>query len=177
MPATASPGFDFEKDLARVGIANQTTMLSGESLAIAREFRDSMARRHGEAAVDEHFRTFDTICSATQERQDAVVQLLDSPPDLMLVVGGYNSSNTNHLAALCRERGVRTLHIEDSDAIDVATGTVRHQPGIRQQEQTTRDWLEGVREIGLTAGASTPNNKIGETIARVCAVAGVDFTL
>lgn len=173
----ASPGFEFEKDLVRVGIANQTTMLSGESLAIAREFRESMARRHGESALDQHFRTFDTICSATQERQDAVVTLLESPPDLMLVVGGYNSSNTNHLAALCRERGVRTLHIEDSDAIDVATGAVRHQPGIRQPEQTTMHWLEGVRDIGLTAGASTPNNKIGETIARVCAVAGVEFTV
>lgn len=173
----ASPGFEFEKDLVRVGIANQTTMLSGESLAIAREFRESMARRHGESALDQHFRTFDTICSATQERQDAVVTLLELPPDLMLVVGGYNSSNTNHLAALCRERGVRTLHIEDSDAIDVATGAVRHQPGIRQPEQTTMHWLEGVRDIGLTAGASTPNNKIGETIARVCAVAGVEFTV
>jgi 4-hydroxy-3-methylbut-2-enyl diphosphate reductase len=173
----ASPGFDFERDLRQVGIANQTTMLSGESLAIAREFRESMARRYGEGVLDQHFRTFDTICSATQERQDAVVTLLESPPDLMLVVGGYNSSNTNHLAALCRERGVRTLHIEDSDAIDVATGAVRHQPGIRQPEQTATNWLEGVRDIGLTAGASTPNNKIGETIARVCAVAGVEFTL
>ena len=129
------------------------------------------------AALDQHFRTFDTICSATQERQDAVVPLLESPPDLMLVVGGYNSSNTNHLAALCRERGVRTLHIEDSDAIDVATGAIRHQPGIRQPEQTAMGWLDGVRDIGLTAGASTPNNKIGETIARVCAVAGVEFTV
>jgi 4-hydroxy-3-methylbut-2-enyl diphosphate reductase len=175
LAAAASPGFDFERDLVRVGIANQTTMLSGESLAIAREFRESMARRYGEGAVDQHFRTFDTICSATQERQDAVVQLLASPPDLMLVVGGYNSSNTNHLAALCRERGVRTFHIEDSDAIDLATGEIRHQPGIRQAEQTAGGWLEGVREIGLTAGASTPNNKIGETIARVCAVAGVEF--
>ena len=152
-------------------------MLSGESLAIAQEFRLSMGRRFGETEVDGHFRTFDTICSATQERQDAVVLLLESPPDLMLVVGGYNSSNTNHLAALCRERGVRTLHIEDSDAIDVASGTIRHQPGIRQPEQAAQGWLEGVREIGLTAGASTPNNKIGETIARVCAVAGVEFTV
>jgi 4-hydroxy-3-methylbut-2-en-1-yl diphosphate reductase len=175
--SAASPGFDFERDLVHVGIANQTTMLSGESLAIAREFRESMARRYGEAASDQHFRTFDTICSATQERQDAVMQLLESPPDLMLVVGGYNSSNTNHLAALCRERGVRTLHIEDSDAIDLTTGAIRHQPGIRQPEQSARGWLEGVREIGLTAGASTPNNKIGETIARVCAVAGVEFTV
>ncbi|MEO8031835.1 MAG: 4-hydroxy-3-methylbut-2-enyl diphosphate reductase [Gemmatimonadota bacterium] len=170
-----SPGFDFSTDLVKVGLANQTTMLSGESLAIAQEFRQTMARRYGDAAVPEHFRTFDTICSATQERQDAVIALLDSPPDLMLVVGGYNSSNTNHLAALCRSRGIRTLHIEDSDAIDPATGSIRHQPGTNMAEVIETGWLEGVRDIGLTAGASTPNNKIGETILRVCAVAGVPF--
>src|SRR5919106_5601228 len=99
-----SPGFDFERDLERVGIANQTTMLSGESLAIAEEVRCSMVRRHGEAA-GEHFRSFDTICSATQERQDAVVALLEEPLDVMVVVGGYNSSNTCHLAALVHSRG------------------------------------------------------------------------
>ncbi len=103
-----SPGFDFGRDLQRVGIANQTTMLSGESLAIAAEVRKSMERRYGEAAGD-HFRSFDTICSATQERQDAVVALLDEPLDLMVVVGGYNSSNTCHLAALVHSRGVPRL--------------------------------------------------------------------
>jgi len=170
-----SPGFDFASGLIKVGLANQTTMLSGESLAIAQEFRQSMVRRYGEAAVAEHFRTFDTICSATQERQDAVIALLDSPPDLMLVVGGYNSSNTNHLAALCRSEGIRTLHIEDSDAIDVATGSIRHQPGIKMAEVVETDWLQGARDIGITAGASTPNNKIGETILNVCTVAGVPY--
>jgi 4-hydroxy-3-methylbut-2-enyl diphosphate reductase len=169
-----SEGFDFGRDLARVGIANQTTMLSGESLAIAREVRASMARRYGEAAVDQHFRTFDTICSATQERQDAVLRLLESPTDLMLVVGGYNSSNTTHLAALARERGVRTYHIEDAAAIDVSTGTLRHQPRIKAPEEVVEGWLDGVRSVGITAGASTPNNKIGETVLRVCAIAGVE---
>jgi 4-hydroxy-3-methylbut-2-enyl diphosphate reductase len=173
--SAVSPGFDFERDVVRVGLANQTTMLSGESLAIAQEFRQTMIRRYGEASLDQHFRTFDTICSATQERQDAVIALLESPPDLMLVVGGYNSSNTNHLAALCRGRGIRTLHIEDSDAIDTETGAVRHQPGIKLAEVSETGWLTGVRDIGITAGASTPNNKIGETILRVCAVAGVDL--
>ncbi|HKV76245.1 MAG TPA: 4-hydroxy-3-methylbut-2-enyl diphosphate reductase [Gemmatimonadales bacterium] len=172
-----SAGFDFVTDLVRVGLANQTTMLSGESLAIAQEFRRSMARRYGDAALDQHFRTFDTICSATQERQDAVIELLKGRPDLMLVVGGYNSSNTTHLAALCRSQGVRTLHIEDSDAIDPATGRVRHQPGMKLAEITETGWLDGVRQIGITAGASTPNNKIGETILRVCAVAGVEVPM
>jgi 4-hydroxy-3-methylbut-2-enyl diphosphate reductase len=171
----ASPGFDFSRDLERIGVANQTTMLAGESLAIAREVRASMVRRYGEASVDDHFRSFDTICSATQDRQDAVRQLLQERPDLMIVVGGYNSSNTTHLAALCREHGVRTYHIEDSEAIDPGSGRLRHQPGIKQPEEVLEPgWMAGVKTIGITAGASTPNNKIGETVIRLCAVAGVD---
>jgi 4-hydroxy-3-methylbut-2-en-1-yl diphosphate reductase len=168
-----SPGFDFERDLVRVGIANQTTMLSVESLAIAEEFRRSMERRYGAAAVPDHFRSFDTICSATQERQDAVVALVEEPLDVMVVVGGYNSSNTCHLAALVQSKGVRTFHIEDAQGVDPGAGTIRHQPIGARNEETTADWLGGGRIIGITAGASTPNNKVGETIARICALAGV----
>ncbi len=173
---SVSPGFDFERDLVRVGLANQTTMLSSESLAIAEEVRRSVARRYGDAAVAEHFRSFDTICSATQERQDAVVALLEEPLDLMVVVGGYNSSNTCHLAALVHSRGVRAYHIEDAEAIDPA-GTIRYQPIGTKQEVRDKDWLGEARLIGITAGASTPNNKIGETIARVCETAGVELRL
>ncbi|HEU5219203.1 MAG TPA: 4-hydroxy-3-methylbut-2-enyl diphosphate reductase [Gemmatimonadales bacterium] len=168
-----SPGFDFSRDLDRVGLANQTTMLSTESLAIAEEVRRTMVRKHGEGEASLHVRTFDTICSATQERQDAVIELLQEPPDLMIVVGGYNSSNTTHLAALCASRNVRTCHIEDSDCIDAVTGALRHRPIGTRQEIVEADWLGGARSIGITAGASTPNNKIGETIVRICAVAGV----
>ncbi|MEO8449909.1 MAG: 4-hydroxy-3-methylbut-2-enyl diphosphate reductase [Gemmatimonadota bacterium] len=170
-----SPGFDFSRDLIRVGIANQTTMLSSESLAIAEEFRQAMVRRYGAEQAGLHVRTFDTICSATQERQDAMVQLLDDPPDLMVVVGGYNSSNTCHLAALSVRKGVRTFHIEDSDCIDPVAGTIRHQPVGQKVEETLGDWLAGSTAIGITAGASTPNNKIGETVARISATAGVDL--
>jgi 4-hydroxy-3-methylbut-2-enyl diphosphate reductase len=169
-----SPGFDFERDLLRVGIANQTTMLSGESLAIAEEVRRSMVRRYGDAAGD-HFRSFDTICSATQERQDAVVALLEEPLDVMVVVGGYNSSNTCHLAALVHSRGIPVFHIEDADAVDPAAGAVRHQPIGAKHEALTEGWLGDARIIGITAGASTPNNKIGETVARICRTAGVDL--
>lgn len=173
---SASPGFDFATDLARVGLANQTTMLSGESLAIAEEFRRSMVRRYGPEAEAEHVRTFDTICSATQERQDAVIKLLEEPPDLMVVVGGYNSSNTCHLAALTTSRGVRTFHIEDAACVDPAAGTLRHQPvGQKEEAVASAGWIDGARVIGITAGASTPNNKIGETVARVAALAGVDL--
>jgi 4-hydroxy-3-methylbut-2-enyl diphosphate reductase len=168
-----SDGFDFERDLGRVGIANQTTMLSGESLAIAEEFRRSMERRYGTAALADHFRSFDTICSATQERQDAVVALVEEPLDVMVVVGGYNSSNTCHLAALVESKGVRTYHIEDADCVDPDAGTIRHQPIGRREEIVTSGWLGEARTVGITAGASTPNNKVGETIARICALAGV----
>jgi 4-hydroxy-3-methylbut-2-en-1-yl diphosphate reductase len=170
---SVSPGFDFERDLVRVGVANQTTMLSGESLAIAEEIRRSIERRYGASAVAEHFRSFDTICSATQERQDAVVALLEEPLDVMLVVGGYNSSNTCHLAALVQSKGVRTFHIEDAACVDPVGGGIRHQPIGTKTEERTDDWLGTARMIGVTAGASTPNNKIGETIARVCQLAGM----
>jgi len=173
----ASPGFDWARDLERIGVANQTTMLSSESLAIAEEFRRSMVRRYGEAAAAGHVRSFDTICSATQERQDAVVQLLAERPDLMLVVGGYNSSNTAHLAELAEGQGVRTYHLEDSDCVELESGTLRHRPIGGKAEATATGWLEGVKTIGITAGASTPNNKVGETVLRVCAVAGLGAEL
>jgi 4-hydroxy-3-methylbut-2-enyl diphosphate reductase len=172
-----SPGFDFERDLTRVGLANQTTMLSGESLAIAEEVRKSMLRRYGPETLEEHFRSFDTICSATQERQDAVLALLQEPLDVMVVVGGYNSSNTCHLAALVHQHGVLTYHIEDADAVDVATGAIRHQPIGTKSEVVTEHWLSDWRVVGITAGASTPNNKVGETIARISAVAGAEIDL
>jgi len=168
-----SPGFDFSKDLDRVGLANQTTMLSSESLAIAEEFRRAMVAKHGEAESPAHVRSFDTICSATQERQDAVRELLEEPPDVMLVVGGYNSSNTAHLAELAESRGVRTYHIEDSDCVLPDGGALRYRPIGSTEEAMATGWLEGVRHIGITAGASTPNNKIGETIARVCEAEGL----
>ncbi|HKA57717.1 MAG TPA: 4-hydroxy-3-methylbut-2-enyl diphosphate reductase [Gemmatimonadales bacterium] len=171
-----TPGFDPDRDLLRVGVANQTTMLSGESLAIAGEVRKSMARRWGEPAVNEHFRTFDTICSATQERQDAVLKLIGEPLDMMVVIGGYNSSNTTHLAAICNEK-VTTYHVEDAACIDLEDGSIRYRPvGIHSNEQRLEGWLpEGRLTIGITAGASTPNNKIGETIERIAALRGVSL--
>ncbi len=170
-----STGFDFTRDLVRVGLANQTTMLSSESLAIAAEFGKAMARRYGDAELAQHFRSFDTICSATQERQDAVVALLSEPIDVMVVVGGYNSSNTCHLAALASSKGIRTYHIEDAQCIDTESGAIRHQPVATREEKLVLGWLDGARTIGMTAGASTPNNKIGETVERICRVAGVDL--
>ncbi len=171
----ASPGFDPDRDLVRIGVANQTTMLASESLAIAAAIGRSLARRYGEDAIDGHFRSFDTICSATQERQDAVLQMMRDPPDIMVVIGGYNSSNTNHLAHLCREYST-TFHIADARCIDPDAGTIRHKAELAADapEVLASDWLpDGPLTLGLTAGASTPNNKIGETIARILATRGL----
>jgi 4-hydroxy-3-methylbut-2-enyl diphosphate reductase len=168
-----SAGFDPDRDLLRVGVANQTTMLSGESLAIAAELRKSMAKRYGQEALADHFRTFDTICSATQDRQDAVLKLIAEPLDLMVVIGGYNSSNTTHLAAICQEK-VATYHIADAGCIDLQGGSIRHRPVGGHQEVRHDAWLPaGPLTIGITAGASTPNNKIGETVERIAALRGV----
>jgi 4-hydroxy-3-methylbut-2-enyl diphosphate reductase len=168
----ASPGFDPERDLARIGCANQTTMLMSESLKIGEMLRSAMADRYGEAAMADRFRAFDTICSATQERQDAVLALLDEQPlTLALVVGGYNSSNTCNLARICAER-VPTFHIADPACLISAT-EIRHRPiGLastaRVPEATAVNWLPpGLVQVGLTAGASTPNNIVGEVISRL----------
>jgi 4-hydroxy-3-methylbut-2-enyl diphosphate reductase len=176
--AKASPGFDPDRDLARVGVANQTTMLASESLAIAAAVGASLARRYGRENLAQHFRSFDTICSATQERQDAVLKMMQDPPEIMVVIGGYNSSNTNHLAHLCREYST-TYHIADATCIDTEAGTIRHKPELAADapEVVTQKWLpDGALTIGLTAGASTPNNKIGETIERILSTRGIAVT-
>ena len=164
-----SPGFDPARDLVRVGLANQTTMLMTESLAVGDMVRRAMVDRYGEAALAEHYRAFDTICSATQERQDAVVDMLDERRfDAAIVIGGYNSSNTRNLARICAER-VTTYHIADPSCLEPET--IRHlppdaRPGV---ETATGDWLpaEGPLTLAVTAGASTPDNIVGEVIERL----------
>lgn len=171
----ASPGFDPGRDLERVGVANQTTMLANESIAIGMKVHEAMAERYGAEGALDHYRSFGTICSATQERQDAVAAMMKQPPDIMLVIGGYNSSNTNHLAHLCRQH-TRTYHIEDANCIDVDAGTIRHKPVLDPSapEVVETDWLPGGPfELGITAGASTPNNKIGEALVRILSIRGV----
>jgi len=168
-----SPGFEPNQHLERVGCANQTTMLMTESLQIGEMFRAAMTDRYGETGIGAHFRAFDTICSATQERQDAVIALLDEHPlDLMLVIGGYNSSNTCNLARICAER-VPTYHVADPECLQ-SRDEVRHRPigapsTTASRENVTRDWLprSGSIVVGLTAGASTPNNIVGEVIDRL----------
>jgi 4-hydroxy-3-methylbut-2-enyl diphosphate reductase len=174
-PHAVSPGFDPRIHLNKIGVANQTTMLARESLAIGEEVGAAIARARGAAARAEQFRTFDTICSATQERQDAVLELLREPLDAMVVIGGFNSSNTISLAALCAER-VPTFHVESAAAIDPKGKSIHfRRAGITHVEAETTNWLPatGPVRVGLTAGASTPNNKIGEAIVRILATRGV----
>jgi 4-hydroxy-3-methylbut-2-enyl diphosphate reductase len=164
----ASPRFDPDRDLQRVGCANQTTMLSTESLEIGERFRHAMRDRHGEAALPDRFRSFDTICSATQDRQDAVMALLaDQRVDVMLVIGGYNSSNTFNLARICAER-VPTFHIAEPEAL-LSASEIRHRPITSKQEVITTGWLpaSGAVSVGLTSGASTPDNLVGTVIRRL----------
>lgn len=173
----ASPGLDPDRDLSLIGVANQTTMLANESLAIGARIRAAMVDRFGEGHAATHYRSFGTICSATQERQDAVLKMMAEPPRLMIVIGGYNSSNTNHLAHMCRQH-TATYHIEDAACIDVETGAVRHKPELAADapERVDFDWLpKEPFTLGITAGASTPNNKIGEALLRVLRIRGVDI--
>lgn len=175
----ASRGFDPDVDLEFIGVANQTTMLANESLAIGWKIHETMVEHFGEEHAATHFRSFGTICSATQERQDAVAEMMEDPPDVMLVIGGYNSSNTNHLAHLC-EQHTRTFHIEDASCIDVETGAIRHKVGLSPDapEAVATDWLpEEPFTLGITAGASTPNNKIGEALVRVLTSRGIEVAL
>ena len=167
-----SPGFNPREHLQRVGCANQTTMLMTESLRIGQMFREAMADRYGEAELASRFRAFDTICSATQERQDAVVSMLDAHRvDLTVVIGGYNSSNTCNLARICAERAP-AFHIAEPDCLVSATA-IRHRPiGAPSTtvvaEIVTSNWLPGGPvSVGLTAGASTPNNIVGQVISRL----------
>lgn len=172
----ATDGFDPDRALEKIGVANQTTMLANESLAIGDNIREAFVEAYGEEHAEEHYRSFGTICSATQERQDAVVEMMKDPPDLMIVIGGYNSSNTNHLAHMCRGH-TRTYHIEDAMCIDVDTGIIRHKPVLdpHAPEVMEKDWLpSGPIQVGITAGASTPNNKIGEAVKRLLQVRGIE---
>ena len=163
----ASPGFDPEPHLQRVGCANQTTMLSTESLEIGEMFRAAMRERYGEPELASRFRAFDTICSATQDRQDAVIKLLDEQHlDLMIVIGGYNSSNTCNLARICAAK-VPTYHVADPEGI-ISTNEIRHRDVVTKAELTASRWLpEGPVVVGLTSGASTPDNLVEQVVRRL----------
>ncbi len=169
-----SPGFDPDQHLVAVGVSNQTTMLRGETEEVQRRIRQAMVDRYGAAALTEHFRSFDTICGATQERQDALRQLLRQPMDLLIVVGGYNSSNTSHLAEM-GEKVLPTYFIKNAAKM-VSAKCIRHWNQHEKREVETRDWLpDRPLTIGITAGASCPNNLIEDAIRRLFALRGISL--
>jgi 4-hydroxy-3-methylbut-2-enyl diphosphate reductase len=166
----ASPGFDPDRDLQRMGLANQTTMLMTETLQVQETLRRAIVERQGSDDIEGTFRAFDTICSATQERQDAVLDLLnDGGLDLMVVIGGYNSSNTQALARMCAPR-LTTYYIDSPQCVTDAG--IRHR-AVGAEDKLAADWLPaGEVRIGITAGASTPDSVVGETIERILALRG-----
>src|SRR5579859_6491108 len=154
-----SEGFDPELHLEAIGVANQTTMLRGETEDVQRRLKAAMALKHGEAELPKHFRFFDTICGATQDRQDALEKLLREPLDLLLVIGGYNSSNTSHLAEM-GEAKLPTYFIKNAAKME-SIKLIRHYDQHKGQEVETNDWFPtGEATVGITAGASCPNNLI-----------------
>ena len=166
-----SSGFDPEKDLVRVGVANQTTMLSSDSLEIAEMLKKAMEERYGPDHLAQHFRTFDTICSATQDRQDAIMEMVKQHVDVVIIIGGFNSSNTNHLCEIAVKHAP-AYHIDEASGI-LSAQEIRHKPVGSKTPVVTRDWLPaGPVTIGITAGASTPNRVIGDAIERIIEIKG-----
>ncbi len=169
---SVSPKFDPDKHLARVGIANQTTMLKSETEEIQRRIREAIRDRDGN---DSAFQMFDTICGATQERQDALFEMLRHPMDMMIVVGGYNSSNTAHLVEIAEQK-LPTFFIRGSSCIESLERIVHYD--LHRQEEVSSEYAgiiagDAPLNIGITAGASCPNNLIEETIQRIFELRGV----
>ena len=161
-----SPGFDPDRDLIRVGVANQTTMLKSETEDIGRLFERTMLQRYGPAQLNDHFLAFNTICDATQERQDAMFALVDEPLDLMVVIGGYNSSNTTHLQEIAISRGIHSFHIDTPERIGPGN-RIEHKPLGGDLEILEPFLPEGAIRVGITSGASTPDRVVEDVIRRL----------
>jgi len=167
-----STGFDPDTHLRTVGVANQTTMLRGETMEVQNRIKGAMLRKYGPEKLDHHFRFFDTICGATQDRQDALEKLLHEPMDLLLVIGGYNSSNTSHLAEM-GEAKLPTFFIKNAAKM-VSEKLILHYNQHQHQEVETKNWFpQGKITVGITAGASCPNNLIEDAIKRLFELRGV----
>jgi 4-hydroxy-3-methylbut-2-en-1-yl diphosphate reductase len=164
-----SEGFDPDRDLERLGIANQTTMLKSETEKIGKLFERTMLQKYGPTVLNEHFMSFNTICDATQERQDAMFDLVKEDLSLMLVIGGFNSSNTTHLQEIAIERGIPSYHIDRADRIG-ADNSVEHKP-LGKDLEVVNNWLpSGKIVIGLTSGASTPDKVVEDAIEKIFAL-------
>jgi 4-hydroxy-3-methylbut-2-enyl diphosphate reductase len=169
-----SPGFDPDVHLTRVGVANQTTMLKSETEEIQQRIKTSITARDGHA---ENFQMFDTICGATQERQDALFDMLRKPMDVLFVVGGYNSSNTTHLVEI-GEQSLPTFFIRDAECLKSLEEIVHYD--LHEKKEITSSYPqfllgEAPAVIGVTAGASCPNNLIEDTIVKAFSMRGISL--
>jgi 4-hydroxy-3-methylbut-2-enyl diphosphate reductase len=167
-----SAGFEPDLHLQAVGVANQTTMLRGETEEVQRRIKQAMIQKYGAGEIEKHFRFFDTICGATQDRQDALQKLLVEPMNLLIVIGGYNSSNTSHLAEM-GEAKLPTYFIKNAGKM-ASDKLIVHYNQHLHKEVETRDWLPSSKiTVGITAGASCPNNLIEDTIRRLFELRGI----
>lgn len=163
-----SEDFDPDTDLIKVGIANQTTMLKSETEQIGKLFEQTMMKKYSPTKINEHFMSFNTICDATQERQDAMFDLVEQDLDLMVVIGGFNSSNTTHLQEIAIEHGIPSYHIDSADRIK-ENNFIEHQP-LSGELQLTPNWLpKRDLVIGVTSGASTPDKVVEDVIENIFA--------
>jgi 4-hydroxy-3-methylbut-2-enyl diphosphate reductase len=161
-----SPGFDPDRDLEHIGIANQTTMLKSETEQIGKLFERTMMKKYGPAQLNDRFQSFNTICDATQERQDAMLGLVEEDLDLMVVIGGFNSSNTTHLQEIAIERGIPSYHIDSAQRLG-ADNQIEHKP-LQQDLVVTENWLPpGEVVVGVTSGASTPDRVVADVIEKI----------
>ena len=166
--ATAcSPGFDPDRDLDRLGVANQTTMLKSETEEIGRLFERTMLSKYGPTQLNDHFLAFNTICDATQERQDAMFSLVDESLDLMVVIGGFNSSNTTHLQEIAVSRGIRSFHIDTPERLDATSNSIEHKPLSEALCREDNFLPAGPVTVGITSGASTPDRAVEEVIEKL----------
>lgn len=170
-----SEGFDPDKDLIRIGIANQTTMLKSETEQIGKLFEKTLLTKYGPVEFNNHFMSFNTICDATQERQDAMLNLVEEDLSLMIVIGGFNSSNTTHLQEIAIEKGFTSYHIDSVKRI-LPSNAIEHKP-LGQDIQIQENWLpEGSITVGVTSGASTPDKVVADVIEKIFELKGVGVT-
>ena len=164
-----SEGFDPDRDLQRLGIANQTTMLKSETEQIGKLLEQTMLKKYGPTELNEHFMSFNTICDATQERQDAMLDLVKEDLSLMIVIGGFNSSNTTHLQEIAVEYGIPSYHIDSADRI-LSRDRIEHKP-LGKEIEIAENWLpDGAIAVGVTSGASTPDKVVADAIEKIFAL-------